>query len=63
MKHLWPLLAEIETETDDGDEVFALITLGVYALIGLAFAIGIIWAFFSRRNREKRQEKFEDRDN
>ena len=63
MNAFWLLLAQADEVESDGDGVFGLIVLGIYALIGLAFVVGIIWAIFSRQSREKRQERFEDRDN
>ena len=63
MDSFWLFLAQTESADDDGDWVIVLITFGVYALITLAFIVGIIWAIFSRRSRESRQDKFEDRDN
>ena len=34
-----------------------------WVLFGGVFIIGIVWAIISRVNKEKRQDKFEDRDN
>ena len=63
MSSLWLLLAEAENADDNGDWIIGLIYIGTYAVIGLAFIVGIVWAFFSRRRRESQQDKFEDRDN
>ena len=65
MNEFWLFLAQTQAEEAEsrGDTIIAWLFLGGYILVGLAFVIGSIWAFISRRRRERRQDKFEDRDN
>ena len=60
---IWLILAQTDAEASDADFWIDLIILSIYLLVGLAFAIGIVWALISRYRREKRQDKFENRDN
>lgn len=58
------ILAQAQEETASDSDMIALTLLAImYGGIGLVFAIGIIWAIISRIRREKKEDKYEDRNN
>ena len=65
MNEFWLFLAQTKAgeSESEGDAIIAWLFLGGYLLFGLIFVVGIIWAFFSQRRRERQQDEFEDRDN